>query len=434
MTRRSGPLSASGLAVLAVLHVLPFATRPRLIGGDEPHYALMAHSIAVDGDFDLGDDYGEVERGSNAAGKSRAGSTLDAHLVDRGGRAVFAHPLGLPLLAAPLLLVVHAIEPRAPPDVPLGILGLTFTFCALLMGRDLLRPLAGERAASVAAFSVYFATPLWYYSRTFFTEPYVWSFAVLSWWLFRRQHWLAGGTALAATLALKETSLLIVLPVLLSIWAGLGFARFAKAAVGTVAFAIAFLGKNLYLWNEAFVTFQPFHRGSFVDGARGLLLSPEHGVLVFAPLLALVPLAWVGRQQDATNWRMYAAVAVSIFAGYFVITAFWVDWGGGSSFGPRLLVPGIAGMALPLTLAWRWLVTRGRWIWVWAVLAIGGFVIQWCAAIEPRAALWSPAAWSLVREHPLGALAGVCLGASVWAGLVKSGWLRAMERDAVAAS
>ena len=34
------------LVALLILHLLPFIGRPALIGGDEPHYALMAHSIA----------------------------------------------------------------------------------------------------------------------------------------------------------------------------------------------------------------------------------------------------------------------------------------------------------------------------------------------------------------------------------------------------
>src|SRR5207245_11324016 len=40
------------LAVLSCLHLLPFVMLPALIGGDEPHYALMAHGrrIALLGD------------------------------------------------------------------------------------------------------------------------------------------------------------------------------------------------------------------------------------------------------------------------------------------------------------------------------------------------------------------------------------------------
>ena len=62
------------LAAIVLLHILPFVARSTLIGGDEPHYALMAHSIAVDRDVGLVDDYRRVAQGSNAAGEKFAGS------------------------------------------------------------------------------------------------------------------------------------------------------------------------------------------------------------------------------------------------------------------------------------------------------------------------------------------------------------------------
>ncbi len=49
-------LSTPGLVVLFLLHIFPFVGRPALIGGDEPHYALMAHSMAMDRDLELEDD------------------------------------------------------------------------------------------------------------------------------------------------------------------------------------------------------------------------------------------------------------------------------------------------------------------------------------------------------------------------------------------
>jgi len=43
-----------GLIVAALLlHLLPFVSRPALIGGDEAHYALAAHSVGTDHDLDL---------------------------------------------------------------------------------------------------------------------------------------------------------------------------------------------------------------------------------------------------------------------------------------------------------------------------------------------------------------------------------------------
>ena len=217
MGRRARARRTALLAALFLAHSLPFFSRPALIGGDEPHYALMAHSLAVDGDLELEEDYRRVEAGSPAAGRKFAGRPIDRHLLDadaarRGGgaaigapatgagtaapagapagtRRVFSHPLGLPLLAAPLLAVVERLAPGAAPDGWLGALGLAVTFAALLAGASLLRELAGSAAAGdLLTFGLYFTTPLWFYSRTFFTEPYLESALVLALWLLRRKH------------------------------------------------------------------------------------------------------------------------------------------------------------------------------------------------------------------------------------------------------
>jgi hypothetical protein len=416
--RRAGP---PVLALLLVLHVFPFVTRPALIGGDEPHYALAAHSLATDGDADLEDDYREVEQGSNAAGKRRAGTILDRHLLDRDGVGVFAHPLGLPLLAAPLVWVAQSVAPGSAPDLVLGALGLAVTFVALLAGRDLLRRIVGEPGASVVAFSVYFATPLWFYSRTFFTEPYVWSLAVLGLWSMARDRWTSGGVVLALTLAVKETSLVVVAPVLLYVLVRFGAGRFLRAAIGPALFAIVFVARNLHLWGEPWVTFQPFHRGSVVEGTLGLLASPEHGLLWFAPLVALLPAAVLDPARRSAVAAGASPAALVIFAGYFAVTAAWLDWGGGSSYGPRLLLPGIAALAVPLAGIWRVIAPGGRWRRAWAVLAIAGFAVQWSAAVEPRAALFSGAVPDLLTRHPAWALFGVGLGVLCWRRLAKSG-------------
>ena len=67
------------LILLFVLHAAPWLVRPYLIGGDEPHYALMAHSIAVDHDIDLTQDYIRVAAGSKAAGARDSAGAQIAH-------------------------------------------------------------------------------------------------------------------------------------------------------------------------------------------------------------------------------------------------------------------------------------------------------------------------------------------------------------------
>ena len=215
------PFRRRWLLPLFLLHALPFATRPVLIGGDEPHYALAAHSLAVDRDVDLDDDYREVAAGSRAAGWRFAGRTLDRHEIEIDGRRVFSHPIGLPALVAPLLALEQAVVPGGAPDFLLGPLGVGLGFLALLAGWQLLadrmagRRLANRRDAALVALGLYFSTPLWYYSRTFFTESYTWALAILALWLLARRRPLAAGALLGVAFLLKETAALLGAPSLL---------------------------------------------------------------------------------------------------------------------------------------------------------------------------------------------------------------------------
>lgn len=408
-------LSPRWLVVGALLlHILPFVTRPALIGGDEPHYALAAHSLSTDHDLDLVDEYEAVAQGSTAAGRKRAGQALDRHLVSVNGRQVPAHPIGLPLLAAPLLTITQAVSPGSSPDWPLGLLSLGVTFLGLVAGWRLLRDLTGSgSAASYLVFCVYFSSPLWFYSRTFFTEPYTWVFALLAISsLHRRRPWLAG-LFLALTLAMKETALLLVVPILLGTVALQGIGSAAAAAFGPCLFGLAFMVKNLLLTGQLLSTFQPFQYGDIGSGAWGLLFDPARGLIWFAPLLAVAVLGWLVPPPDRRQAWLNGCCLMA-FSGYFLVTAAWVDWRGGTSYGTRLLLPALPALAVPLLHLYRALPPRlgARLL---GCLAAVGFSINFCAAIDPVPAFWGPSAVDLVASKRLafGAVAALTV-AALW--------------------
>ena len=114
-----------------------------------------------------------------------------------------------------------------------------------------------------------------------------------------------------------------------------------------------------------------------LEGAGGLLFSPEKSVFLFAPVIVLVPLALVAlwrRRRDTT------ALMVALFAATFVLAATWHSWMGGWSWGPRLLIPGVAVLLVALA---PWIgahVTRMR---VTAGLFALGFVMSFAALIAP---------------------------------------------------
>jgi hypothetical protein len=405
------------LIAALLLHILPFAVRPALIGGDEPHYALMAHSIATDFDLALDDDYRAVEEGSAAAGRKRSGEALDRHLREANGRRVFSHPVGLPLFAAPVVAIQQAIAPGTAPDIPLVLLTLAVTFAALVSAAKLLWVVTGSiRGTSLLIFATYFASPMWFYSRTFFTEPYIWAWSVLAITSMARRRFGLTAVFLALALAMKETALLIVLP--LTIAGGLlfGVRALLILAAGPAVFAVLFTLKNLLTVGSPLTTFQPYQWGDLFDGAVQLAVSSDRGLLWFAPLLAVSVIGWFLRDQLTSREVMWASAA--IFASWFLVTAAWVDPAGGSSYGPRLLVPVLPALIVPLHRLGAPTGGRGGGI-VFSVLALTGFIVNWCAALDPFTAFWGASALDLLQKNILAAGAGAILGTVILSALAR---------------
>ena len=121
-------------------------------------------------------------------------------------------------------------------------------------------------------------------------------------------------------------------------------------------------------------------------------------------VLALV--GW-GLELRPTNLlRNPSTWAALAFVLYFFLSAAWVAWGGGSCYGPRLLVPMLPGLALPLAAFVER--ARGRRLWRGALLATlaVGFVVQCSAALSPVEAFWSPTIGALLGGHPLNTAIG----------------------------
>lgn len=380
-----------------------------LIGGDEPHYALMASSLAFDRDLQLADDYEGVASGSAAAGRHAAGKRLEPHVRRFDDRTVPSHPIGLPLLASPFVALMGAVAPAAAPDILLGLLTLAVTFVALIVGIDFIGERYGE-AGVIASLLVYFTTPLWYYSRTFFTEPYIWSFLILGAVAIVRGRAFAGGLLLGVALWMKESSLLLIVPLL---WLVLQ-RRSRRSVVAVVAallvLAWAWMGKNFLIYGAPFETFQPFHRGEI--GANLLLLftSPTKGIVYFAPLLVL------GGVFALLNWRSVPRLLplLAMVAAQIALTAAWADPGGGWCYGPRLLVPAIPAV-VPFVAA---ALTRSRpWALLVAACALAGFLVQWMAVTHPFSAFGNlDVVTLLTMDWPVLVVGMVIAGAALRAG------------------
>ena len=208
------------------------------------------------------------------------------------------------------------------------------------------RRLAAPRAASLlVAAGIVLGTYLLPYGRDFFTEPLValGLVVMVERALAGREAQAAAALALAVLARPQSAAFVPLLWAFLALrGAGVrGLARtlapLAAAAAVTVAYNLARFGSPLEFGYEPPV--DPGFTTPLLEGAGGLLLSPEKSIVLFAPAVVLAPLA------IAALWRRDRATAgllTALFAATFVLAATWHSWMGGWSWGPRLVIPGVA--------------------------------------------------------------------------------------------
>jgi hypothetical protein len=372
-------LATAGLLALPLLFSYVIETCgvavPRVFSGDEPHYLVQLSSVVRDGDLDLRNNYEAVWGGADQAGRRFAGHALDAHVVwyvdgaphpfyalfktepsefgrDASGRRVptprpgvtvdvsgrpaySSHPPGLALLLAPVLLPLRGtawLEPAALVCSWLAVLG------ALLFFRQLVRGLGGDRPLldAVAALA-FLGTPAWHYARTLFTEPYLLLFMTGAYALFLCRGWsLVPGCFVGAGMLMKPPFAVVAGPLLTSL-AVRGRVRAAIwMTLPLLVAAAAVLLLNRHLFGSPFHSSQQFQIGNPLFGLVGLLLSPQHGLVPFAPAVLLALAGW---PELARRHRHHALVLGGGCLAYLALMSLWGQWPGGYCFGPRLILP-----------------------------------------------------------------------------------------------
>ncbi|HXW00332.1 MAG TPA: hypothetical protein VEC93_18075, partial [Anaerolineae bacterium] len=149
-----------GALVLAIyLSLLPFVERTWRATGDEPHYLLAAHSLATDLDFDLANNYEQLDFLNFYSSKDITPQIR----LSPGGQQILDHQLGLPVIIAP----AYAFAGRFGALVFQAVLGsllaaLTFKL-ALLVSKD-------ETASLLATLFVTLSPPLLMYNYLVYPE------------------------------------------------------------------------------------------------------------------------------------------------------------------------------------------------------------------------------------------------------------------------
>jgi hypothetical protein len=408
---------------------------PTVVGGDEPHYLVLLNSLILDGDFDLRNNYLSVHEGSNQAGANFAGSSVDHHssywigdqrLIwielfnpyvhawprDSGGHLIPqvrwgvdpafaqkpeapAHPVGVALLLAPVVFAFRGTEWVE--HIAIFCSALATLLAAYFYRRILLHFSANESAVWTTIISTFLASPLLFYSRSFFNEPFI-TLLIIAAFAFALApgQSLWAGVCLGLAVLMKPQNATLAIPLSLLFLQKRDFKSLVLFGLAPAIACLLTLWFNSELYGSPWLGPYPYYRGSLSVGAWGLLASERRGLLWFAPALLLSAFGWPGLLR---RFRLEALVFLLGFVLLFVIAASSAYWDGGYCYGPRLITTAIPLFGIGLVHALE-RAPFNRLLPRFALYAVifAGFLINLLAATQ-YASSWEMTPLAILQRH-----------------------------------
>jgi hypothetical protein len=380
----------SSLAIYLVLGL--YSNRALGLGGDEPHYLVITHSLLVDHDLQI--------ENNHARGDYRSfyGGALRPDFLRRGqnGAIYSIHAPGLPAL----LLPAYALA-GAPGAVALMCVIAALAALAIF---DLAEALAGRGAAVLTWAAVCLTVP--FIPHAWLIYPEMPAALITAWaalWLAkplpdRVSTWIWRGGACAA-LPWLHTKYVVLLAILAAFLALRLATRPRQAAAFLAPIAVS-VGLWLYSFYAIYGTWDPqvpygaaSQRQQLVEniphGVIGLLFDQKFGLLFHAPVYALAAAGCWLMLVRADLRRVGVAVTLTTVAFVASSTRYYMWWGGASA-PARFLVPILPLLAAMLAVAVSQL--RGMvWRAAVGVFLFTGLGIAFLGAVAPgRLYFFSP--------------------------------------------
>ncbi|MDH4065338.1 MAG: hypothetical protein OEW19_13140, partial [Acidobacteriota bacterium] len=315
--------------------------------GDEPHYLVIAQSLWRDGDFKIENNH---QRGDY---REYFRQDLEPHYLTRGadGEIYSIHPVGLPLLLAP----VYGLGGyRA---VLLALIAVA-SIAAALMWRLVATTLGSPAAATFAWAVVAGSAPFLF--NTFAVYPEIAAALTVVVAMTTRNPWVAGvACGLLPWLSTKYAPMSAVLLVTgpgTIMWDRAAVPAMVRRAIPYAALLAAWFGFFYAIWGSpwpqapygAMVQTTPWN---LVFGAPGLLFDQEYGLLPYAPAYILAATGLWALWRAGGERRLLAIQVVLVFGALLGTVGAFRIWWGGSAAPARPLASGLLVLALPIAAA-----------------------------------------------------------------------------------
>ncbi|MCB0176720.1 MAG: hypothetical protein KDI62_00695 [Anaerolineae bacterium] len=380
-----------GVCVSAVyLVLLPYVARTWRTTGDEPHYLLTAHSLVHDGDFDLKNNYDQLDYLAFYFSKD---ITRQIRYDSTGGE-ILDHYLGLPVLIAPAYALGGRFGVLAFQAMLAGLLAAITFKLAWSVSEDM-------GAALLGTLFVFFSPPLLLYPYLVYPELIAALLVTISlFFIVATRPTGLGVVALVVSLIVLPwlnrrfvpLTLMLAMLACWPYWSGrlIPISRiilFKNLKVGLIAVGLTVLSIGSLWWvNSHFSAPARVDISVPATGALlwtrlargvGWLVDQQRGLFIWAPvyIMAVWSLPVLGRDfWRSRNWLLLVPFILSLG----LTTAaggFWIAW----ELGPRYLVVALPALAPLLALAWRAYrrskLFVGLTILLYAISVINGVVI-----------------------------------------------------------
>ncbi|MBI2667508.1 glycosyltransferase family 39 protein [Candidatus Woesearchaeota archaeon] len=361
-----------------------FFTLPYIHPGDEPHYLAMTSSIIKDFDLEVKNNYENAVAGKGDTGFKYRYERISRHAILVDGKTNIRYNLDDIYNLSGSGFSLNGESPTIRDDLentdtanlkerPTRYIGLPFFSSIFLwpfrnsLNLDSIAILLSAIVSLIGFYFLYlvlihfknnenkvlfitiifiFTTQLWFYSKTFYPDPYIASFLIISYYFFIVKNKVAiSGILLGLAFLMKYN--MIIFPAIFALYLlkNKRFKKFFLFSLTIGIFAFLLLIYNFIMWGNLLFSHLHFMYGNIISGILGLLFSLDHGLIIFTPLLIF---SFFGFYQFYKQKKDEAIFTFILFFTYLLIMSAFLEWHGGFSYATRHLIPIMPLLSIPL--------------------------------------------------------------------------------------